>query len=277
MGVKKLCALSAAVAVGFGLFSVNAARADSVFATLSGISPGLPSPLDQVFLAGAGTLNVGVGAIEWNPAPNPDHNPAVNAAPFNAPFTTYCIDLLDNIQPGNSYNFEEASLASAPQNSAFPAFIGGGMGPVKAGEIAELFAQDYALSQLSTNAESAFQLAVWKIVYDNIAVNNLVDPGNGTFFVVGGADVGPATIAIADTYLATLSTTPKATDLEALIGQPVGTVPGGAGSQDQVVINPFSSVVEGPLPSAAWSGSILIGGLGLVTWRKNRLARVLAK
>lgn len=240
-----------AAAAGLIGLSAIAAKAQTVTATYTGISPTFPSPLDVVSLDGT-NLSTGIGANQWSGSLS-------NPAPFNGTFSTYSIDLEDEIHTTDTYTFTTASLANAPQNSAYPGF-NGPMGAAKANEISELYAQDYSNSLTDTNHMAAFQLVVWNIVYDT---DDSVSPGAGTFYAVSGADNNSTAIAIANNYLTTLTSSPTTNEIFGLIGQPIGTVPGGAGAEDQVVIDPDGVPEPGSL-------GLLASGSTVVALRRRR-------
>jgi hypothetical protein len=246
-----LGALSLAALAGLFGLSAIAAKAETVVATYTGISPTFPSPLDVVSLDGT-NLSTGIGANQWSGSPS-------NPAPFNGTFSTYSIDLEDEIQTTDTYTFATAGLSNAPQNSAYPGF-NGPMGAARASEIDELYAQDYSNSLTDTNHMTAFQLAVWNIVYDT---DESVSLGAGSFYAVSGADNNPTAIGLANNYLTTLTSSPTTSEIFGLIGQPIGTDPGGAGAQDQVVIDPDGVPEPGSL-------GLLALGSAVVALRRRR-------
>jgi hypothetical protein len=258
---SKLGVLALAVAAGLGVVSARSAQADTVVATITGVIPG--SLNNVVSLDGTQEAG-GVGAIQWTPAS------ASNNAPFNAPFATFCIDIPDHIFLGATYTFTTGSLANAPQPSAYPTGTSGPMGAGKAAELGELYAQDFsAAGAAGADGLAAFQLAIWNIVYDT---DTSVSPGAGTFFAVGGPSIDPISIGLANTWLSTLTPSPTAANvLQALIATPMGTSgTGSADGQDQIVINPFQTTGDTPLPSAAVGGGVLLAGLAAVSLKKNR-------
>jgi hypothetical protein len=229
-------------------------RADTITAKLENLNPYV---FGSVHLSGAGTVSGGIGNIIWQGA-------SANPAPFNGPFNTYCIDLLQDINFGGTYTFTTAPLQDAPQPGAYPA--GGptnGMGTAKADEIEALFGVDYG-NTTTGDGKEAFQLAIWNIIYDTDA-----SVSTGTFYVESGASSN--VIGIANGFLTdALNPTNQKydqTDLVALIGN--------NGAQDQIAINPLIPINGNatPLPPEAASGLLLFGVYGLTRWRKRRTQR----
>jgi hypothetical protein len=162
------------------LFSVAASgRADYTTGELHdinghGLYGGILSP-------GAGvTINLGNGSspsvayypgvVNWTVATPPAGKPNASwVPPVGGSFTTFCIELSQDINPGKVYTYQLTALAYAPSPGTAPAQANpphAGMGTIKANAIEELWGQDYSsIATNSTNA-AAFQLAIWKIEYD---------------------------------------------------------------------------------------------------------------
>ena len=140
-----------AVAAALLLVAVPAARAETI--TLVMEDSGTRTTYSP---NGGAPTSVGVGTFRWSqPAPG---NPA-----FPTAISTYCIDLDQYFQPGAAHQFTVVSdLSLAPT-------IGGD----KAGAVTELFDRYYLNSLTSTDNATAFQLALWDLVYDGAAERSL--------------------------------------------------------------------------------------------------------
>ena len=166
-GAGRRAALVAALAVAALLCAGRPARAGTITALLNGTG------LDGIINPGADvTINRGDGStpsvayhpgvVNWTMAPNGNQS----GLPFARNFTTFCIELTQDISPGNSYTYTLSDLASAPKPGSGQTGNGNGMGATKADKIAELWgAFDGPIGTDGTKA-AAFQLAIWKIEYD---------------------------------------------------------------------------------------------------------------
>jgi len=253
----KLGVMSAIAVMGFGLLSV--ARADTVTATLTGVDSGFGNTV-----VAFGTYSgIGVGTINWaNPVLSPTNS--VYAPAFTNPFVTYCIDIPDHIQVGGSFSFVPSiNLAGAPQpSSGLPT----GMGAAAASQLYDLFGSGYSTSLSSPVEGTAFQLAIWQIVY------------GAAFTAVPGGDITPTALTDESLFLTHIGSTPYNGTLLDLMGVPSSPLLGQS-VQDQILAAPAGTTIitsGTPLPSAATGGSVLLIGLGLATWRRNRLARASA-
>lgn len=248
------------LALAIGCAVPSFAKAQTITATLNTVDPYV---FGHVNLSGAGSLDGGIGNIDWTGVSS-------NVAPFNSTFNTYCIDLIQDISFGNSYTYTIAPLSSAPNSGAYP---GGtpttGMGASKADELEALYGVDYG-STLGTSAseetaKEAFQLAIWNIVYDTDSTVS-----SGTFSA--GSDVSTAAISVANGFLSDALNPSNqqydATNLIALLGQ--------NGAQDQIAMNgpvPIDAIPQGaPLPSSGAAGMVLLGAVAAMRLRRRILA-----
>jgi hypothetical protein len=252
----KLAAICMVIAGAIGMTGI--ARADTITAKLTGLDPmaagsmvldGVPLPSDD-----------GVGLLEW------DGTGFGNPAPFTGTFTTFCIDLNEDIFFNSIYTFAlNPDLASAPKATAYvpPQSPATGMGTVRADEMMEMFGSHYANLPTGDYLQ-AFQLAIWDIVYGSD--NQSVTDTSSTFYVSGGIDANA--LNIANSFLVEASNPANLAlhdedDLIALTGLD--------GAQDQVVIDDDVVVNTGlPLPSAGVGGAVLLAGLGLVRLNRSR-------
>jgi len=87
----------------------------------------------------------------------------------NGAFNTFCIEVTQNIGFGQTYAYTVSNLADAPQPAFGSTTPGPGMGSTAATEIAQLWAHYFPTINTSTDPGStaaAFQLAIWKLEYD---------------------------------------------------------------------------------------------------------------
>lgn len=235
--------IGAAVAAALVGLCAGTSRAGNITATFMGVeypttvtvtlNNNLPSPNNQTY-----TVTGEVGEYEWTQT-------SPSSAPLATNFTTFCIEINQDInfnQP--PYTYTVASLASAPQPNS--PWISGGMGAAKAAQIDELWGQDFSKINNATTA-AEFQYAVWYIVYGSeLSVDSTNTPLLNT----------------AKTWVSNLNTSGPTADVIALVsGEPTNN----GDAQDQITAI--------PLPSSAYTGLALLGGLGLVAGvRSRRLA-----
>jgi hypothetical protein len=111
-------------------------------------------------------------------------------------FHTFCIEILQNIYFGETYNYNPVSLQNAPQRSG----VSEAMGLVKENLIRELWAEWSGDLTTATKYE-AFQVAIWNILYDT---DFSVSSGSGWFYLTtsqGSAAQTANVMAQANTYL----------------------------------------------------------------------------
>ena len=134
----------AAVAAGF-LLTLPTVRAETV--TLVMEDAGTRATYSPY---GGAPVSVGVGPFQWSqPLP-------VNAN-YPSAITTYCIDLDQYFYPGTAHQFTvQSNLALAPTIGSAD----------QAAPITELFDRYYQSSLTSTDNATAFQFALWELVYD---------------------------------------------------------------------------------------------------------------
>jgi hypothetical protein len=231
----------------------QSAGAAPVTATLTGLTP---YTFPTTFLQGFGNITGGTGAIAWQGV-------GTNPSGLDGPFNTFCIDLIQDIFFGSTYQYDIAPLATAPQPGAFPSGLPAtGMGALKAGELGTLFAEEF--DNLGTdNNKEAFQLAIWNIIYDT---DNSVSTGAGAFYVQSGVDNSVITLANGWIGAAIDPLHQKAFTgtLIALVGQ--------NGAQDQIYAsdsggsNQQTSV---PLPQASLGGGALLTLCALARWKRR--------
>ena len=213
--------------VGAVLLS-GVARAATIEATFSGVDP---KKTLTYWLQGVGQEKTQAGAFNWLRTGGDWPNPP----PVNSTFITFCIELIQSVQPNQNYTYEVAQLATAPL--PYDAPLNGPMGAVKAGYIEELWAARVG-TLVTDNDYAAMQTAVWELVYDTDLTLT-----TGTFQAV---TVAPF-VTLAQTFLDALTGTPPTNlDLRAMTSLE---------QQDQT----FLTVI--PAPPAALGGlaSLLLG------------------
>jgi hypothetical protein len=100
---------------------------------------------------GGAAVEVGGGPFHWTQTTPVNTNYATS-------ITTYCIDLQNHITFGSTYTYTvETNLTLAPTIGNNPATVTA---------IEALFNKYYTISLSSTTDSAAFQLALWKLVYD---------------------------------------------------------------------------------------------------------------
>ena len=176
---------------------------------------------------GGGTVTGAAGQYNWTW--NGGDRPAFIKS--NNTFTTFCIEVNQHISYNQTYNYSLVNLDAAP----LPGIGQGngsnnGMGVARADRIRNLFDSSYS-SAFDASRASAFQLAIWEIVFETATVGN----STATSFNVSGGNF-QLTNSFTDATVAT-----KANDMLALAASYAGprkyAVYGlsSAGAQDQLV------------------------------------------
>ena len=138
------------------------ASADSVDLTFHNVSPSMNVTFS---LAGAHVYNqtTAAGAFNWSGT----------GGRLKGDFTSFCIELTQNICPGGHYHYTlvDPSAAGNPDKGIFGVGTMGPMGKVRAELLSELFGRHYgdvvkADRKHAAGNAAAFQMAVWEIVYD---------------------------------------------------------------------------------------------------------------
>ena len=173
---------------------------------------------------------------------------------------TFCIDISQNINSGNTVKFDVTNLADAPVQPADQ------MGQKRANLIGELWYQNYASIGTNNSNAAAFQIAIWEIINETTIDQNgdfvlyVSGVNKGTFNVQGNAE----TLKTANMWLSALDLTGNGTKTPGLIAMTSG---GSSGYQDYVVQGPVAT----PVPSSLVLG--MTGTLALllpVAWRTRK-------
>jgi hypothetical protein len=269
-GARRRAAIIAALAVAALLCAGRPARAGTITALLNGTG------LDGIINPGADvTINLGDGST-----PNIDYHPGVvnwkllsnnSALPFANNFTTFCIELTQDIAPNTPVTYTLTDLASAPKPGSSKSGGTNGMGATKATEISELWGQYYnSIGTNDVNA-AAFQLAIWKIENDwgdsSMSGSNFFTSGN--FRATDPQDNNQVT-KLATQWLAYLEAHPGLPPAQGLWAL---TSPS---YQDQVTQVPPPPGPPPPSPVPAPPGLCLAGAGALCLagyfWRRKRVA-----
>ncbi len=251
--IRAFFGLAGAVLVGVA----SSAHAETVTANLQSLTPFFEGA--QLSLGGSTINTDALGELNW--AGN-----SSDLAPFNSTFSTFCLDLVDNVGVGGNYTFiVDPALSTAPRPAA-----GGPMGSDAALEMQSLYANHFGT--LSSDADRvAFQLSIWSIVY-NVFGENMVNNSGLNFFVVGGVNssvINEANGWLAAAYnAATTLTGPFDSNVVALLGT---QVPGtDSFAQDQVFVGdvPGGGVPNFGVPEISSSGlgslaALLVGMMAI--------------
>lgn len=165
-------------------------------------------------------------------------------------FFGFCIEPREFVSPGTTYTYDFSFLEQGTTNI-------GGMGPVKADEIRELFGRYYPIIGAPIDAEhaSAIQIAIWEIVRETSAT---LDVSAGNVMYRNPADA--AALALAQTYLSSLDGTgPKLNNLYALTE---------IGAQDVVVQVTGQFAIPNPEPVPFVTTGLALIGVALMLRRR---------
>ena len=275
------------------LCGATSTRADYITGELNdvgnkGIYGGILNPGASVMIndgaPNSNFFNYYPGVVNWT-VESPTDPLKLNAdwvSQLGSTFTTFCIEVPQEINPGKIYTFELTALALAPDPGTTPSQeIPGtpGMGATKANAIEELWAQDYAYIANPTNSytadinAAAFQLAIWKIEYD-WGTANFDNFSAGNF----RAENNDSAITLAMTWLDYLHSNPGSVTPANLVALSDPNL------QDQVMeLPPLLSLLLGrlplfhppstSLPSAALSWLCARIGAGRWQWPVSRANR----
>ena len=167
-----------------------------------------------------------------------------------SPFQTYCVDIF------HDFNFAVDSVDSSPTGNP------SGLSSASILNLDRLYTQ-YGSNIVSTSSsnlhQSAFQLAIWAIVNDGVAINNsgIFNLTNGQPIKFSNDSLGGDAVSLAQQWLNSLANVRSTYNAEFLMVQNQGEV-GSYGAQDVVYFTPASPEPE-PQPNA-----MLLVGLGLV-------------
>lgn len=176
MKIKTLAIALAAVAV-----SAASTFAGTVVAKFNSVTPSL----NVNYVSPAGNAGTSAGVFNWNRTGGTHAGTPV----IGSSFSSFCIELTQNIGTGTTYTMNVVPLASAPVPGLPPV---GGMGQSKAQDLRRLWASYFHLAALSNTNAAAFQVAVWEIVYETAAqydVNTANTGTRGAFYITNQSAV----------------------------------------------------------------------------------------
>ena len=251
------------------------ALADTVTAKLTGVDYAPPYTTVQLTLANSSNPTINntqaiAGPEHWHQTGG-----TLNIGDTNGDFTTYCIEIMQDVVLNSTYNFTVAVVKDAPTPGTLVVpnpgpNLPGPMGQAKADMIGKLWALHHSdtLSNDAANlfdkaaGAAAFQTAIWEIVYENSGTLNL-STGDLIATATASSVTSSRAISIASSWLSELSNnvTYTAPNLKAISS---------SGYQDQIFELPVPQGAPGtPLPSAACAGLALLGLLGASSRRRR--------
>lgn len=242
-----------AAAVG-GLALTGLARADSVTVTLDNVSP---SRIVGITYNNQSLGSAYAGALNW-------HGQAANGHDLNGSFSTYCIDLTQDVYLGSTYTYGVVDPSLAP-NPLPPTESPGstGLGATSLQRIENLYALQYDGIGSDNDRGAAFQIAIWEMLFDTGATHD-VTAGQ---FAVTGASANVVTLA---NQFVSDALTPDALSFHyELLALTSPT------AQDQLFVG--AAIPQGgppltpvPTPAAALGAMPLLGALAFFKCRQRR-------
>ncbi len=167
---------------------------------------------------------------------------AVNAG--GVPLTSFCIDLMQSVAIGGTYNdFTRSSLDQSVTSTQL-------------GRFNRLYENYYDASRASAASSAAFQTAVWEIIRDGNGTLNL---GSGSFAMNAGSN--GSVWNIASGWLADLDGKGTGEWTFERLGSPT--------RQDQLI----AARTTGQVPVSGTLGLVAIAGLGLAAGKRRRPQR----
>jgi hypothetical protein len=183
-------------------------------------------------------------------------------------FSTFCIEISQDINFGGKYGYNLVAPSTAPQPSSFwtPA---GGMGAADATLIAELWNAHYVSdpNNWSVDGEASFQFAIWDIIYGKELTISGYGPAND------GAKVSNDATTAMD-WVNALPTDGSGAQANLIALTSNGTTNPNPNSQDQITGSPYSppTPTAAPLPGTAKMGLILLSAFGAVVALGRRVS-----
>lgn len=176
-----------AMLAGLAIGATAAQAAFTVSATYTGTAPGVWGNVS--IDSGVGYVGpVKAGAFNWQ-------RTGGTYSGLQGNFQTFCIEIQQDVLPGNNYTYDVNTVANSPLPMNLP--LSAPMGALKANKIAELYGRHFA-SLVTDNDYAAFQIAIWDIVYDG---GDSVSTGIFRAINFGGA------LAQADAFIASIDGT----------------------------------------------------------------------
>jgi hypothetical protein len=229
------------------------AGAESIPVTFVGVSYGSNVTISLTTASGTNTVSGQVGLYHWTQS-----GPAGDGLP--AAFDTFCIELLQDISIGGSYNYSLAPLTNANAPDPGIGLLGGDghMIATQADQLSALWAQ-YSGDIHTVDGAATLQFAIWDVLYG--ASHLTYTPYAG-----GGSSHSLAIDASEAAKWATSTTTGGYLDLSPSgARQPNLFALSSPGAQDQITPG------VAPLPSAAAAGTVLLVALGCLQVGRRKL------
>lgn len=247
--VRSLAALAAVA-----LFAC-AAQANSVeyqFNSVTNGGIGLTPYMGSTAMSSAGS----VGLYNWTII-----GPS-SLGPVGMNFSTFCIDIPQDIALNGQYDYTVTDPSNAPKPVS--TYMNGPMGADNAAALGRLWAADIGNVLNATSvkneleAAAAFQLAVWKIVYneapDNLNTNDALDNLTIKLYTADSATETQINTDAFNWASAALNSSGPGTPLIALSSTT---------AQDQITM--------APTPAAAIAGLVLMAGIFVFRLRNRRM------
>lgn len=254
--LKSLRAVAAAAIMVATITPSTGALATTVIATLEGSDAGgtVTRHIASGFGSSSSGINLAAERFDLLATGGTDVQDLAGPGAVDE-FYAFCVEPREYIYQGQSVTYAMSPLANAAMSSI------GGIGAVKADQIAELFGrfQSNLAAPMSNVQASALQIAVWEITRE--FSSNALSVYNGNVFYDVGSDNPGGALSLAQTYLSAINGSgPRAQGLRAL------TTDGG---QDLLV-----QVVSAAPEPGTWL--MMIGGFGMIggiARRKRNIGR----
>jgi hypothetical protein len=173
-------------------------------------------------------------------------------------FTTFCIEGSQNVTIGANNSFSKVWDGSNMVGNVPNPTLGDAFSSTTVTLLTELYDEHYSSSLTAAQAD-AFQLAVWKIAYDNGGQIGDTSSGNTVRFFVAAANLSNSDVTTANSWLSTLSTATHTGNYEVIALT-------SSSLQDQITAVPI------PVPASAWMGLTTLAGIALAAGFRRKMA-----
>lgn len=251
--MKDFGRLAVLAAVG-GLSLAGVARADSVSATLNNVSP---SRIVGISYNGSSLGSAYAGALNWT-------GQASNGYDLNGSFSTFCIDLTQDVYLGHSYTYDVVDMSVAPNPLPPTEPVGStGLGTTNRQNLENLYALQYDNIGSDNDRGAAFQIAIWEILFDTGSSH---DVSTGQFAISGASS---NVINLANQFVTDALAPGALTFHHQLLALTSPTV------QDQLFLGESTPTQPGPpqavpTPAAALGALPLLGALAAFRHKRRR-------
>ena len=235
------------------------ANAATITARLDNVDPGR---IIGVHYNGSSLGQAYAGVMNWT-------GNAANEGGLDGRFSSFCIDLTQDVLLGQTYSFATAGIQDAPNPLPPTAPIGAtGMGATNAQFIEKLYALEYDNIGSDHDRGAAFQIAIWEILFDTSPSHDVT----GGMFGVSGASA--SVVSLSNNFVAAALAPGAMTFHQQILALTSAT------AQDQLVLGGPSNTlvpppppgVPVPSPAAAFGALPLLGGLAVCRRIKGRNA-----